>query len=517
MGKNGMVVCSQPRAALAGVEVLLRGGNAVDAAVATAAVLGVLEPMSIGIGGDAFALIYLAGPRTLKALDASGRSPYAASAEFFRRRGLDQVPEAGIHSITVPGALDGWAAMLDAYGSYPLAELLGPAIECAAEGFPVGELTSEHWHKSEAKLLKNPAAASTYLVGGRAPRAGEIFRQPDLARTLEKIAQEGPAVFYRGEIADKIVRCSEKLGGLFLLRDLADHRSDWVEPIAAHYRGHAVYELPPATQGIVALSMLKLVEPFDLGALEHNGAEHLHLLIEAKKLAFADRDRYLADRDFMQVPWQALISDARLEAMRKTISRDQARPVTATVPVEADTEYLAVADREGNWVSFIQSLFTNFGSGIVAEDTGVVLQNRGHLFSLDESHPNCIGPHKRSLHTLMPAMVFKEGSPWAALGLKGGHVQPQVQVQILINLIDFGMTAQEAVSAARFNHLSGLEVALEPEISPAAVAALEMKGHKATSGTMESFGGAHAIVRDRNFKAFWGGTDPRKEGCALGF
>ncbi len=517
MGKNGMVVCSQPRASLAGVEVLRRGGNAVDAAVATAAVLGVLEPMSIGIGGDAFALIYLAGPRALKALDASGRSPYVANPEFFRRQGMDQVPEAGIHSVTVPGAVAGWAAMLDAHGTLPLAGLLAPAIECAAEGFPVGELTSGHWHKSEAKLKKNPAAAAAYLPGGRAPKAGEIFRQPDLARTLGKIAEQGPAVFYRGEIAEKIVRCSEQLGGRFSLKDFADHRSDWVEPIAADYRGHTVYELPPATQGIAALTMLKLVEPFDLRALEPGGAEHLHLLIEAKKLAFADRDRYLADRDFMRVPWRALLSDARLEAMRQTISRDRARPEAPTVPVEADTEYLAVADREGNWVSFIQSLFTNFGSGVVAGDTGVVLQNRGHLFSLDESHPNCIGPHKRSLHTLMPALVFRDGAPWAALGLKGGHVQPQVQVQILVNLIDFGMTAQEAVSAARFNHVSGLEVALEPEISPAAVAALEAKGHKATSGTMESFGGAHAIVRDRDSGALRGGSDPRKEGSALGF
>src|SRR5258706_3397768 len=348
MGKNGMVVCSQPRASLAGVEVLRRGGNAIDAAVATAPARGAPEPMSIGIGADAFALIHPAGPRALKALDGSGRSPYVANPEFFRRQGMDQVPEAGIHSVTVPGAVAGWAAMLDAHGTLPLAGLLAPSIECAAEGFQAGELTSGHWHKSEAKLKKNPAAAAAYLPGGRAPKAGEIFRQPDLARTLGKIAEQGPAVFYRGEIAEKIVRCSEQLGGRFSLKDFADHRSDWVEPIAADYRGHTVYELPPATQGIAALTMLKLVEPFDLRALEPGGAEHLHLLIEAKKLAFADRDRYLADRDFMRVPWRALLSDARLEAMRQTNSRGRARPEAPTVPLEADTEDLALADRGGD-------------------------------------------------------------------------------------------------------------------------------------------------------------------------
>ena len=517
MGKSGMVVCSQPRATLAGIEVLRRGGNAVDAAVATAAVLGVLEPMSIGIGGDAFALIYNARSRKLAALDASGRSPYAASPEFFHRQGLEKMPDAGIHSVTVPGAVDGWAVMLKAHGTRPLSELLAPAIECAEAGFPVGALTSEHWHKSEGKLSKNPAASAAYLKDGRAPKAGELFPQPDLARTLKQIAAEGPEIFYRGAIAEKIVRSSESLGGLLSLKDFADHRSDWVEPATANYRGYDIFELPPATQGIVALSMLKLVEPFELRALEHNGADYLHLLIEAKKLAFADRDRHVADRDAMLVPWQALIAERRLEAMRKTIERDRARAEAATFPIEADTEYLAVVDAAGNWVSFIQSLFTNFGSGIVAEGTGVALHNRGQLFSLDVSHPNCLAPHKRPLHTLAPALVMKDGAPWAALGLKGGHVQPQVQVQILLNLIDFGMTPQQAVDAARFNHVSGVEVALEPEFPRETIAGLEGKGHKVVSGTVESFGGAHAIVRDGDTGALLGGSDPRKEGCALGF
>ena len=517
MGKSGMVVCSQPRATLAGIEVLRGGGNAVDAAIATAAVLGVLEPMSIGIGGDAFALMYHARTRKLAALDASGRSPYAAEPDYFARRGMKKMPETGIHSVTVPGAVDGWAAMLERYGTWPLSELLAPAIECAENGFPVGALTSEHWHKSEGKLAKNPAAVATYLKGGRAPQTGELFPQPDLARTLKQIAAEGPEVFYRGDIAKKIVRSSEALGGLLSLKDFADHRSDWVEPATANYRAYDVFELPPATQGIVALSMLKLVEPFELRVLEHNSAEYLHLLIEAKKLAFADRDKYVADRDAMRILWPALIAESRLDAMRKTIHHERVRIEAASIPVGADTEYVATVDGEGNWVSFIQSLFTNFGSGVVAEGTGVVLHNRGQLFSLDASHPNCLAPHKRPLHTLMPALVLKDGTPWAAVGLKGGHVQPQVQVQILLNLIDFGMTPQEAVSAARFNHVSGLEVALEPDFSRETIAALEAKGHKIISGTVESFGGAHAIVRDNETGALLGGSDPRKEGCALGF
>jgi len=516
-GKSGMVVSSQPRATLAGVEVLRGGGNAADAAVATAAVLGVVEPMSIGIGGDAFMLVYTAASGKVAALDASGRSPYAAVPDFFTRRGLSKMPETGIHSVTVPGAVAGWAALLERHGTRPLSELLAPAIECAENGFPVGELTSEHWRKSESKLGKNAASAATYLRDGRAPKPGELFPQPDLALSLKKIAAEGADVFYRGEIAQKIVRCSEALGGLLSLKDFADHRADWVEPATANYRGCDIFELPPATQGIVALEMLKLVEPFELRALEHNGAEYLHLLIEAKKLAFADRDAYVADRDAMSVAWQQLIAERRLDRMRKTIARERARVSVETIPIEADTEYLAVVDSAGNWVSFIQSLFTNFGSGVVAEGTGIALHNRGQLFSFDANHPNRLAPHKRPLHTLMPALVLKDGAPWAAVGLKGGHVQPQVQAQILLNLIEFGMTPQEAISAARFNHVSGLDVALEPEFPRETIAALEEKGHKVVSGTVESFGGAHAIVRDAETGSLLGGSDPRKEGCALGF
>ncbi|HEY1374895.1 MAG TPA: gamma-glutamyltransferase [Candidatus Binatia bacterium] len=517
MGKSGMVVCSQPRATLAGVEILRRGGNAVEAAIATAAVLGVVEPMSIGVGGDAFALVGMAGGAKPAALDASGRSPYGAKPGFYRGKGFEKMPETGIHSVTVPGAVAGWDALLKAHGTMKLSDLLAPAIECAEEGFPVGELTAEHWHKSEGKLSKNPAAAANYLKDGRAPKAGERFRQPDLAHTLKKIAAEGAEAFYRGDIAEKIVRASDALGGILTLRDFADCRADWIEPATANYRGYDVFELPPATQGIAALTMLKLAEPFELRALEHNGADYLHVLIEAKKLAFADRDRYVADRDCMRVPWQALIAERRLAAMRETIERESACAEAAAIPVEGDTEYVAVVDPQGNWCSFIQSLFTNFGSGVVAGGTGIALHNRGQLFSLEENHANCVAPHKRPLHTLAPALVYKDGAPWAAVGLKGGHVQPQVQAQILLNMIEFGMTPQAAIDAPRFNHVLGLEVALEPEFPRETVAALEAKGHKIVGGAVESFGGAHAIARDQATGALLGGSDPRKEGCALGF
>jgi gamma-glutamyltranspeptidase/glutathione hydrolase len=533
---NGMVASSQPLATLAGLCVLMNGGNAIDAAVATAAVLGVVEPMSIGIGGDAFALLYSGKDKSIKALDASGRSPYAASLDFCRENKFDQMPQRGIHSVTVPGAVHGWATLLRSYGTRKLGELLQPAIRHAEEGFPVAELTAESWHESESRLKDDEGASINYLAHGRAPKAGEVFRNPRMANTLRRIADEGPDLFYKGDIAEKIVRCSESKGGLFTLKDFADHSSDWVEPITANYRGYDVYELPAATHGFVTLEMLKILESFALEPMGQASADVLHLMIEAKKLAFLDRDTYLADRDFMNVAVNDLFSAERVKASRARIRMDRAADELETVPLsatpsvspprrgrmkeganEADTEYLAAADSEGNLVSFIQSNFMGFGSGVVEPETGIILQNRGHLFSLDESHPNCIGPHKRCVHTLMPGMIFQNGKPYAALGLKGGHVQPQVQVQIICNLIDFAMTVQEAISAPRFNHLNGMEVGLEPGIAPTAAEELTRRGHKIITGTPESFGGAHAIVIDPKSGIFLGGSDPRKGGCALGF
>lgn len=517
MGRNGMVACSQRLASLVGVQVLSRGGNAVDAAVATAAMLGVLEPMSIGIGGDAFALVYMAESGEVKALDASGRSPYEADAAFFRNQGLQEVPQTGIHSVTVPGAVHGWETLLNEHGTRTLAELLDPAIRYAEEGFPVSGFTSHEWRNLEGKLRKNEEAAAGYLVDGRAPLPGEVFRQPDLARTMRGIAQGGAESFYRGEVAEKLVRCSRKLGGAFSMRDFEDHASEWVDPIRCSYRGHEVYQLPPATQGFVALEMLRILEGYELGSLEHNGADYLHLFIEAKKHAFADRERYLADRGSMTVRCEDLVSEARVAAMRNGLAKARAAVDVAAAPVPGDTEYIAVADGRGNRVSFIQSLFMGFGSGVAVEDTGIILQNRGHMFNLDSGHPNCLGPHKRCAHTLMPGLVCKEGEPVLVVGLKGGHVQAQVQSQIIANVVDFGMTAQEALAAPRFNHLSGAEVSLEPEFSGETVSALEARGHRVVSGTPESFGGANAIVIEPDSGVLMGASDPRKDGCAIGF
>lgn len=536
VAKNGMVASSHSLATLAGVRLLTEGGNAVDAAVATAAVLGVIEPMSLGIGGDAFALFYSAKDKAIKALDASGRSPDAASLEFCRKSGFQQMPQRGIHSVTVPGAVHGWSTLLSAYGTKPLRDVLRFAIEHAQDGFPVGELTAESWRESESRLKDDEGASLNYLVNGRTPKAGEIFRNPRMANTLRRIADEGADVFYQGDIADKIVRCSDTKGGLFTRKDFADHSSDWVEPITVNYRGYDICELPPTTQGFVALEMLRILEGFDLKAMGPQSAHSLHVMIEAKKLAFADRDRYLADRDFMKVSVTDFFSPKRVEALRERIRVDRANDGIETVPLsttpsvspprrggmkegarDGDTEYVATADREGNLVSFIQSNFMGFGSGVVEPETAIILQNRGHLFSLDENHPNCIGSHKRCLHTLMPGMIFKDGRPYAALGLKGGHVQPQVQVQIISNLIDFEMTVQEAIASARFNHIEATKVGLEPEIPQAATEELTRRGHKIVSGNPESFGGAHAIVIHPESGAFIGGSDPRKAGCALGF
>jgi gamma-glutamyltranspeptidase/glutathione hydrolase len=515
--KNGMVAASQPLATLAGVEILMSGGNAIDAAIATAAVLGIVEPSSIGVGGDAFCLFYSAKEKTVKALDASGRSPYAMNLEFCRKRTLKEMPQRGIHSVTVPGAVHGWTTLLNSYGSKKLTDVLQPAIRYAEDGFLVAELTAEQWKESEARLKADEGASINYLIKGRTPRAGDIFKNPRMAKTLRRIAEEGPECFYKGEIAEEIISCSEKLGGLFTRKDFADHRSDWVEPISAHYRGFDICEMPPATQGFVALEMLKILEGFEFSGMKAQSADALHLMIEAKKLAFADRDRYLADREFMKLSVADLFSSKRVDTVRRQIQLDRMAGEYPQTAVGNDTEYVAAADSEGNLVSFIQSNFMGFGSGVVEPETGIILQNRGHLFSIDEDHPNCIGPHKRCVHTLMPGLILKDGKPYAALGLKGGHVQPQVQVQIISNLIDFAMTPQEAISAPRFNHIDGSKIGLEPEFADSVRDELTRRGHQIVGGNPESFGGAHMIAIHSESGAFIGGSDPRKGGCALGF
>ena len=536
LGRNGMIAASQPLASAAGLKVLQDGGNAIDAAIAAAAVLAVVEPTMTGIGGDLFAIVYDAKTKTLRGLNASGRSAYAATPEAFAARHFTQIPQSGVYSVSVPGVVDGWATLASTYGSIPLARALAPAIDYAKNGFAVSEIISGQWKGTEHKLAADPAAAATFLPNGHAPRPGEIFANPKLAATLQRIAESGRDAFYRGPIAAAIVADMKKRDGLLEARDFADHRSDWVDPISTSYRGYDVYELPPNTQGLVVLEMLNILEGYDLKAMGANSADYLHRLVEAKRIAFADRAAYLADID--SVPpavLRALISKDYAAARRKEIDPSHAaqeykpgaiKSSSPTAQPEAsanltgrdrgDTIYMTCADRYGNVISLIQSLFSDFGSGIVAGDTGIVLQNRGSLFTLTPGHPDRIAPHKRPLHTLIPAFVMHEGRPWLSFGVMGGDHQAQGHVQVLANLIDFGMNVQEAGEAARVNHGSnGLQ--LESAIPEAVRQALATRGHTIVPNGAGSFGGFQGILIDPRTGVLMGGSDPRKDGLAIGF
>jgi gamma-glutamyltranspeptidase/glutathione hydrolase len=511
-----MVATSQPLAAAAGLRVLQEGGNAVDAAVATAAVLNVVEPMMCGIGGDLFALVYSAKTGEIVGLNATGRAGSLASANELRAEGLEHMPGSGILAVTVPGALEGWGRLLDRFGSRSLGELLRPAIRYATGGFPVSDIIQTSWEENEDKLLQHPATARTYLVDGRAPRKGEIFKSPDLARTFETIAAKGPEAFYRGEIATKIADFVQAEGGLITYEDLAHHTGNWVEPISTTYRGVEVYEMPPNSQGFVGLEMLNILEGFDIKSLGHNSVDTLHLLIEAKKLAFADRDAYLADPEKAKVPVRKLISKEYAAERRKLISMEcAAHTVEPGLREQSDTVYVTVVDKDRNAVSLIYSIFSAFGSGLVVPDTGIMLQNRGTGFSLEPGHPNEIGPGKRALHTNMPGMAFKNGKPWLCFGVMGGDMQPQGQSQVLVNLIDFGMDVQEAGEAPRFRHL-GSGVGFESGVDIDVLHGLIRRGHRPLT-LFGAYGGYQAILIDPDTGVLMGGSDPRKDGCAIGY
>lgn len=516
LATNGMVATSQPLAAQAGLKILQQGGNAVDAAVGTAAMLNVVEPMSTGIGGDMFAIVYMAKTQELAGLNGSGRSAYTASIDFFAKQGMNTIPTTGVYSISVPGAVDGWETLLKKYGTMSFAQVLQPAIDHATKGFPVSEIIAADWERSVPKLEAHPDTARTYLRDGRAPKVGEIFTQQNLANTLKKIAVGGSDVFYRGDIAQEVVSSLHELGGQLTTKDFADHHSTWVKPVSTTYRGVKLFELPPNGQGIAALEMLNILEGFDLKSLGHNSAEYLHLLVEAKKLAFADRDAYYADPDKVMVPVDRLISKEYAEQQCKRINLEKAAPSFGPGLTErGDTIYLTVVDKDRNCVSFINSLFHSFGSGIVAGNTGICLQNRGCLFSLDRKHPNRLEPHKRPFHTIIPAIAFKHEQPWLVFGVMGGDMQPQGHVQVLLNIVDFGMNVQLAGEAARFRHLhEGL--ALESEITVDVRKQLAEKGHQIVEALGE-FGGYQAIMIDPDTRVLMGGSDPRKDGCVVGW
>ncbi len=514
---NGVVATSQPLATGAALKVLQDGGNAFDAAVVAAAVLNVVEPHMTGMGGDAFSLFWSAREGRIRGLDASGRSGTLALPETLLERGMDDVPYRGAGAVTVPGALSGWHALLEEYGTLTLAQALQPAIEIARGGFPVSPIIASQWKGTEEVLKRDSGATATFLLEGRrAPEAGEWFRNPDLAETFAAIAREGIGTLYGGALGDRIVEEVQRQGGFITLEDLANHQPEWVEPLSVDFRGFTVWELPPSGQGIAALQMLEILEPFDLVGMGHNSAPYLHHLVEAKKLAFADIARYVSDRDHLEGDPRALLAPEYIRTRRALMDPD-----TASIRVDpgrpfqdGETIYLSVADREGNMVSFINSIFEYFGSGVVVPGTGFVLQNRGAGFTLQEGHPNRIAPRKRPFHTLIPGFVTREGAPLLAFGVMGGSMQPQGHVQLLLNLLLFGMDPQEAVDAPRFRSYGGGRLALEAPVPSEVRSALEGLGHTLVDETTVAFGGAQLVMKlERGWAA---ASDPRKDGMAAG-
>lgn len=514
MSKEGMVATSHPLAVQAGIDVLKKGGNAVDAAITAASVLAVVEPGSTGIGGDVFALVYNPETKKLKGINASGWSPAKATAEKYRQRGYSSIPQDGILSVTIPGAVKGWTGLLASFGSMSLRDILSPAIGYARKGFPVTEIISRQWQAREEKLKRY--GSDEYLIQGRAPRPGQIFTQPDLARTLEKIAVDGDEIFYRGEIAHKIVEESNKQGGLISFEDLAGYKPEWVCPISSCYRGYTIFELPPNTQGLVALQALNIVEGYDLCSIPQNSAEYYHILIEAIKLAFEGSQSFICDPKFCKIPVGRLLSKQYAKERRELIG-ERARPTPYPEVSSGDTVYLTVVDSEGRMVSFINSLFHPFGSGIVAGDTGVILHNRGHLFSLDPEHPNCLQPRKRPYHTLIPAMVFLEERPFMSFGVMGGFMQPQGHLQVLCGIIDYGLNPQEALNVPRFRFYEKNKVSLEEQVPDQIRETLSKRGHNLIPPEWDKFGGGQIILVDPDTGAFLGASDPRKDGCAQGY
>ncbi len=529
--RHGMVAAAHPLAVQIGVDVLKRGGNAVDAAIATNAALGLLEPVSCGVGGDLFAIVWDARSRKLYGINGSGRAPRALTRERVPANAGGTLPLYSPHSWTVPGAVDGWFALHERFGRLAMSEVLAPAIAAAREGAPVPKVIAGAWQYSEPVFRDQPGFAEVFLPQGHAPREGEIFANPALARTYEALARGGRDAFYAGPIADSLVAFSTRVGGFFAKEDLVAHRSEWVEPISTRYRGVDVWELPPNGQGLAALQMLAMLEPHDLRALGRDSPAFWHLLVETKKIVYEDRARFYADPAFASVPVDALLS--REYAARRAALFDPARAqqrIDAGNPnlAHGDTTYLATADGEGNMVSLIQSNYTGFGSGYVLAEWGFGIQDRGGLFSLDPTSPNRLEPGKRPFHTIIPAFATRDGEPWLAFGVMGGDMQPQGHVQVLVNLLDLGMDLQQAGDAPRLYHTGSSEptgtrmttgglLALEPGVPATVRAELTRLGHDVVDMPTPVFGGYQAIARDPVTGVLSGATESRKDGVAAGY
>ncbi|APZ95203.1 Putative gamma-glutamyltransferase YwrD [Fuerstiella marisgermanici] len=531
IARHGMAATSQPLATQVALDILKQGGSAVDAAIAANATLGLMEPTGNGIGGDLFAIVWDSKTQKLHGLNASGRSPASLTLEEFRKRDLESIPPFGPLPVTVPGCVDGWFALHGKFGKLPMKDVLAPAIRYCEEGFPVSEVIAAGWRGSRNTLSKYPGFLETYFPNGKGPATGDIFRNPMLAATLKQIAVGGRDAFYKGEIAHTIADFMQKHGGFLSYEDLASHRSEWVEPVSANYRGYDVWELPPNGQGIAALQILNVLEGYDLKTAGFGSADHLHWFVEAKKLAFEDRARLYADMDFAKVPVQKLISKEYANERRKLINSNKAAAeYSVGLPhalEEGDTIYLTVADKDHNMVSLIQSNYRGFGSGMCPDGLGFCLQDRGQLFDLAEGRFNTYAPGKRPFHTIIPAFVTKDGKPFMSFGVMGGATQPQAHVQIIVNMIDFGMNTQEAGDAPRILHqgssqptgdqmTDGGTVALESGFGKKPREALKARGHKLKPAP-GSFGGYQAIRYDADRDVYFGASESRKDGHAAGY
>lgn len=527
IAQHGMACTSQPLATQVALDILKQGGNAIDAAIAANAVLGLVEPTGNGMGGDLFAIIWDSKTKRLYGLNASGRSPRSLTLEYFKKNGYEKIPSHGPLPVSVPGCVDGWFEMHKKFGSLPMTTILSPAIRYAREGFPVTEVIAYYW-RSARSLSRFPNVSEIYMPGGAPPAKGEIFRNPYLANSLEKIAAGGRDVFYKGEIAKTIDEFMKKNEGFLSYEDLANHKSEWVEPISVNYRGYDVWELPPNGQGTAALQILNILEGFDIASMGFGSADYIHHFVEAKKLAFEDRAKYYSDPAFNEIPIDKLISKEYASERRELINQNRAaRRYDAGELEQGNTIYMTIADNDGNMVSLIQSNYRGLGSGMAPDKLGFMLQDRGELFALEEGHFNCYAPGKRPFHTIIPAFVTRDGQPWISFGVMGGSMQPQGHAQIIVNLINFGMNLQEAGDAPRIRHggssqptgekmTDGGTVYLESGFDVNTIRELMQKGHN-IEWTVGGFGGYQAIMWDQKNKVYFGASESRKDGQAAGY